>query len=143
MRLPKRTPFVMVLLAIAVLAVACSGTGTGDDNGGNGSDRDTGGSIAPGLSVFLSSGCAACHTIGSVSQAAVAVGPDLSNIGGRADAAYIRESILDPNAVIAAACPAGPCPSGVMPQTVGLFLSKDELDVLVQYLSSLAEALPD
>ena len=86
------------------------------------SDRGNGGSLAPGLSVFLSSGCAACHTIDSVSQAAVAVGPNLSNIGGRADAAYIRESILDPNAVIAAACPAGPCPSGVMPQTVGLFL---------------------
>ncbi len=102
MRLPKRPPLVMVLLAIAVLAVACSGNGTGDDNGGNG------GSLAPGLSVFLSSGCAACHTIDSVSRAAVAVGPNLSNIGGRADAAYIRESILDPYAVIAAACPAGP-----------------------------------
>ena len=137
MRLPKQTPLVIALLAIAVLAAACGGDGDGDDNGGNG------GSLAPGLRVFLSSGCSACHTIDSVSRAAVAVGPNLSNIGGRADAAYIRESILDPNAVIAAACPAGPCPSGVMPQTVGLLLSEDELDVLVQYLTSLAEALPE
>lgn len=138
MRLPKRTPLVIALLAIAVLAAACGGDGdgSGDDNGGNG------GSLAPGLRVFLSNGCSACHTIDSVSRAAVAVGPNLSNIGGRADAAYIRESILDPNAVIAAACPAGPCPSGVMPQTVGLLLTEDELDVLVQYLSSLAEAPP-
>ena len=139
MRLPKRTPLVIALLAIAVLAAACGGNGdgSGDGNGGNG------GSLAPGLRVFLSSGCSACHTIDSVARAAVAVGPNLSNIGGRADAAYIRESIIDPNAVIAAACPAGPCPSGVMPQTVGLFLSKDELDVLVEYLSSLAGALPE
>ncbi len=143
MRLPKQTLLAIPLLAIALLAAACGGNGDSDDNGANGSDRGNGGSLAPGLSVFLSSGCAACHTIDSVSQAAVAVGPNLSNIGGREDAAYIRESILDPNAVIAAACPAGPCPSRVMPQTVGLFLSEDELDVLVQYLSSLAEALPD
>ena len=137
MRLPKQTLLAIPLLAIALLAAACGGNGDSDDNGANG------GSLAPGLGVFLSSGCSACHTIDSVSQAAVAVGPNLSNIGGRADAAYIRESILDPNAVIAAACPAGPCPSGVMPQTVGLLLSEEELDVLVQYLSSLAEALPE
>ncbi len=137
MRLPKQTPLVIALLAIAALAAACGGNGDGDDNGGNG------GSLAPGLSVFLSSGCSACHTIDSVSQAGVAIGPNLSNIGGRADAAYIRESILDPNAVIAAVCPVGPCRSGVMPQTVGLLLSEDELDVLVQYLSSLAETQPE
>ena len=137
MRLPKQTLLAIPLLAIALLAAACGGNGDSDDNEANG------GSLAPGLGVFLSSGCSACHTIDSVSQAAVAVGPNLSNIGGRADAAYIRESILDPNAVIAAACPTGACPSGVMPQTVGLLLSEEELDVLVQYLSSLAEALPE
>ena len=136
MRLPKQTPLVIALLVIAVLAAACGGNGEGDGSGGNG------GSSAPGLRVFLSSGCFACHTIDSVSQAPVAVGPNLTNIGGRADAAYIRESIMDPNAVIAATCPAGPCPPGVMPQTTGLLLSEDELNVLVTYLSSLTEAVP-
>ena len=132
MPLPKQTPFLIALLAIVVLAAACGGNGDSDGNATNGD------SLAPGPALFISSGCSACHTIDSVSKAAVPVGPNLSNIGGRADAAYIRESILDPNAVIAASCPTGPCRSGVMSQAVGLLLSQDELDVLVRYLSSLA-----
>ena len=135
MHLPKQTPLVIALLVIAVLAAACPRDDNGDDNGdGNGN----GDPLPPGLRVFLSSGCASCHTIDSVPQARGEVGPNLSNIGGRADADYIRESILDPNAVIVD----GFAPD-IMPQTFGEFLSEDDLDALVQYLSSLAEALPD
>jgi cytochrome c oxidase subunit 2 len=39
--------------------------------------------LARGLEVFLSSGCGACHTIRGTAAAGV-MGPDLSNVGGRA-----------------------------------------------------------
>ena len=78
--------------------------------------------------------CGTCHAIDGLSTGAV--GPDLTDIGGRADAAYIKESILDPNAVIAAACPSGACPSGVMPPSFGEVLSETEIDALVAFLAA-------
>ena len=48
--------------------------------------------------------CNVCHTIGKVAFGQV--GPDLTNIATRADAAYIRESIMDPQAVIVPRPPA-------------------------------------
>ena len=86
----------------------------------------------PGAELFLGSGCAGCHTIEGLS--AGQLGPDLTQIGGREDAAYIRESILDPDAVIAEVCPDGDCPAGVMFDTFGESLSDAELDTLVAFL---------
>ena len=85
---------------------------------------------------FVSFGCAACHTIDSLPQARGAIGPNLSRIGAKGEA-YIRQSIVDPNAVIAPGCPFGPCQSGIMPQFYGLSLPKDAVDALVAYLVSL------
>ena len=82
-------------------------------------------------------GCSGCHTIDSVPGARGQIGPDLSHIGGRADAAYIRESIIDPNAVIATGCPTFDCRPGVMPPTLGAAMTSEELDALVDYLASL------
>ncbi len=77
--------------------------------------------------------CGTCHAIEGISTGAV--GPDLTQIGSRADAAaYIRQSILEPDAVIAEACPGGACPPGVMPQSFGDLLSDEELDALVDFL---------
>ena len=78
--------------------------------------------------------CGSCHAIDGLSTGAV--GPDLTQIGGRADAAYIRESILDPNAVMAEACPSGACPSGVMPPNFNEVLSETEIDALVAFLAA-------
>ena len=85
---------------------------------------------------FVSFGCAACHTIDSLPQARGNIGPNLSRIGDKGEA-YIRQSIVDPNAVIAPDCPFGPCQSGLMPQFYGLSLPKDAVDALVAYLVSL------
>ena len=85
---------------------------------------------------FVSFGCAACHTIDSLPGARGAIGPNLSRIGAKGEA-YIRQSIVDPNAVIAPDCPFGPCQSGLMPQFYGLSLPKDAVDALVAYLLSL------
>ena len=78
--------------------------------------------------------CGTCHAIDGLSTGAV--GPDLTQIGGRADAAYIRQSIMDPDAAIAEACPGGACPPGVMPQSFGDLLSAEELDALVDFLAA-------
>ncbi len=64
------------------------------------------------------------------------VGPDLDNVAADAQKAgepvadYVRQSIVDPNAVVAA----GYQP-GVMPPNFGDTLSPEELDALVAYLS--------
>ena len=44
--------------------------------------------------------CATCHNDRNFHNAPAFMAPDLSNIGGQTTAAYLRESILDPNAVI-------------------------------------------
>ena len=91
-------------------------------------------STGPTAQELFAGTCGSCHAIDGLS--AGAVGPDLTQIGGRADAAYIRQSILDPSAVMAEACPSGACPPGVMPQTFGALLSAAEIDALVDFLAA-------
>jgi len=74
--------------------------------------------------------CTACHKIGA--QAGGPIGPDLSAIGARRDAAYLRRAILDPNADIAKGFAAG-----LMPATYGEQLYASELEMLVAYLAAL------
>ncbi len=75
--------------------------------------------------------CASCHT---VSGEGGQIGPELTNVYAEKGEDYIRESILNPNAVIAPACPTGPCPSGVMPQNFGETLSDGEINAIINYL---------
>ena len=79
--------------------------------------------------------CSQCHTIGKVAFGKI--GPDLTNIATRADAAYIRESIIDPRAVIVENCPSGPCLPDVMPTLYAQALTEEEIDALVWYLTGL------
>ena len=44
--------------------------------------------------------CASCHRWKGAEMAPMYMAPDLSNIGGQTTAGYIRESIVDPNAVV-------------------------------------------
>ncbi len=106
-----------------------------------------------GKAIYLKEGCIACHTIRGVSTGSV--GPNLSKIGSDAAAIiaspaykqsqgkattpeeYIRESIINPNAYISTNCPAGPCPTGIMPQNLGQLISPTDLNNLVTYLASL------
>ena len=164
MRFRRLAPFI-ILLGTAAIA-ACGGgdpTPTGcfdpvggrlvevpcDDNGGPPTVPTPTSTTAPsdgitppptvsgdGAQVFLASGCTACHTIDSLSGARGAIGPDLTRIGARGDA-FVRESIVDPNAVIAPDCPFGSCQPGLMPQDFEQRLSQEELDALVAYLLTL------
>ena len=80
-------------------------------------------------------GCGLCHTIGNVGFGKI--GPDLTNIATRADAAYVRESIIDPRAVIAENCPSGPCLPDEMSTLYAQTLTEEEIDAVVWYLMGL------
>jgi cytochrome c oxidase subunit 2 len=75
--------------------------------------------------------CATCHTLADAG-AKGQVGPDLDKVLKGKDAAFIKESILDPNKVIAP----GFQPS-VMPPNFGDTLSPQQVDALVKYLSTV------
>lgn len=87
-----------------------------------------------GEAVFASAGCGGCHAFEPAGTDAE-VGPALDDVAARAEAAglapddFIRQSIVDPNAVLAE----GYQP-GVMPTTFESSLSDEQLDALVQYL---------
>jgi cytochrome c oxidase subunit 2 len=88
------------------------------------------GSPEAGKAVFASKGCAGCHTF-APAGASGTVGPNLDDVLKDKDAAFIRQSVVDPNAVIAPGFSAG-----VMPQTYKEQLSPKQLDDLVAFLMS-------
>lgn len=87
-----------------------------------------GDTLSPAVALLITNGCAGCHAIESVPQAQGQVGPALTGIGSRGDA-YVRESIVDPNAVIAEGYA-----SGLMPLDFGTRLSAADIDTLVEFL---------
>ena len=80
--------------------------------------------------VFSAQGCGSCHTF-KAANATGTVGPDLDTALQGKDAAFIRESIDDPNKVIAS----GYQPN-IMPQTFGQTLTPTQIDDLVAFLQS-------
>jgi disulfide bond formation protein DsbB len=95
-----------------------------------------GASTHPGATLLTAKGCVACHDVAGTARL---VGPPLSNVGERLSAAEIRQSIVDPDAVVAPGFPAG-----VMLRNFADQLTPEELDQLVAYLSgevSLGERL--
>ena len=92
-----------------------------------------------GRTTFGNAGCGGCHTFTPAGTDAE-IGPSLDNLAADAEAAgvpleeYIRQSIVDPDAVVAEGYQAG-----VMPTTFGETLSQEELDALVAYLGGEGE----
>ena len=91
---------------------------------------------SPGLAVFQQNGCGGCHTY-KPALAAGKVGPDLDNLKAEAAAAhrgtldaFIKESIVNPNAYVAPGYPAN-----VMPGNFGTQIPAAKLQQLVQYLA--------
>ena len=84
--------------------------------------------VATGESLATSSGCIACHSNNGVDG----VGPTWKGLSASVDEAYIRTSILEPNAAIADGFTAD-----VMPATYADSLSAEDLDALVAYITSL------
>ncbi len=93
-------------------------------------------STHPGAALLTAQACVACHDVIGTARL---VGPPLTNVRDRLSAAEIRQSIVDPNAVIAEGFQAG-----LMLQNFADTLTSEELDQIVGYLSgevSLAERL--
>jgi len=98
----------------------------------------SGGNAAAGQSVFASNGCGSCHTF-QPAGATGTIGPDLDKApaadakadGNMALAAFIKESIVKPDAYIAKGFK-----KGVMPTTFGTSLSKKQLNDLVAFILS-------
>jgi mono/diheme cytochrome c family protein len=88
------------------------------------------GDAAAGRAVFESQGCGSCHTF-APAGATGTVGPNLDEVLAGKDAAFIDESVVDPNAEIASGYSAG-----VMPQNYRDQLSQQQLDDLVAFLQS-------
>ena len=87
-----------------------------------------------GKTVFLANGCSSCHTF-KPAGATGTIGPNLDNLpqyakkAGKPLDAFIRQSIVNPNAYIAPGYSAN-----VMPNTFAT-LPKSQLDALVAFLS--------
>ncbi len=106
------------------------GARCGKRSGGSGGA----GGFAPGstdpMTLFRAAGCVGCHKIGAEGGA---IGPDLTHIGARASATYIRESILDPGAKIAKGFERF---AGIMPKTFGDQMTAAQLEALVRFLAA-------
>jgi cytochrome c551/c552 len=97
-----------------------------------------GGDAAAGKAVFTSNACASCHTF-KPANATGTIGPDLDTApaeSAKADnnmnlSAFIKESIVDPNAYIAKGYS-----KGIMPTNFGSQLSAKQINDLVAFILS-------
>jgi mono/diheme cytochrome c family protein len=104
--------------------------------------EDTGALATAGLAdategeqIYTAAGCGGCHTFTPAGTSGD-IGPNLDELanvaseqGGGDPEAYVEESIVEPDAVIASGFEAG-----VMPANYGETLQPEQVDALVQYL---------
>jgi cytochrome c2 len=79
-------------------------------------------------------GCVTCHNFDKPDKL---IGPSLWDIGSRKDANYIRESILEPDAVVVEGFPAGLMKGTLDGEGFYQKLSLQDLNTIVDYLTSL------
>jgi cytochrome c oxidase subunit 2 len=111
---------------------AAQGGGGGAGGGGGG-----GQAAAPDAKALFTNGkdstgatpCGACHTLSEASTSGT-TGPDLDQVLKGKDAAFIKQSIVQPDAEIAKGFG-----KGIMPPNYGSTLSGAEVDALVKFLS--------
>jgi mono/diheme cytochrome c family protein len=84
----------------------------------------------PGAQVFANNGCSGCHTLAAANSGGT-TGPNLDKVLPGQTAAMITQSIVTPNAKIAAGYPAN-----VMPQNFEQLIPAPQLKLLVSYLLS-------
>lgn len=98
----------------------------------------SGGNVAAGKTVFASSGCSSCHTFTPAGSNGT-IGPNLdtapatdAKAANMPLAAFIKQSIVDPNAYIAK----GFTKPSAMPPDFGTKLSSSQIDDLVAFILS-------
>jgi cytochrome c oxidase subunit 2 len=87
---------------------------------------------AAGKAVFAANGCGSCHKLADAGSNG-GVGPDLAALKGK-DEAFIRESIVKPDADVTKGFSAG-----IMPPNFGDTISPADLDALVKYLHEVTQ----
>jgi cytochrome c oxidase subunit 2 len=100
--------------------------------GGEAAAVDAKALFAQGQAQTGATACGGCHKLADAGTAG-GVGPDLDTALKGKDEAFIRQSILQPDAEIAPGFN-----KGIMPSTYGKLLSKPEVDALVKYLEEVA-----
>jgi cytochrome c oxidase subunit 2 len=119
-----------------VTKMTTRGTGGGAPGGGAGGGApqkvDAKALFSQGDSQSGASACGACHKLADAGTAG-GVGPDLDQVLKGKDPAFIKQSIEDPNAVIAKGF--GP---NIMPANYKDLLTGDQIDALVAYLEEVA-----
>jgi cytochrome c oxidase subunit 2 len=103
----------------------------GGGGGGGGAAVDAKALFTSGDADTGATACATCHTLADAG-AKGQVGPDLDKVLKGKDAAFIKESILDPDKEIAPGFQ-----PGIMPPNFGDTLSAEQVDALVKYLSEV------
>jgi len=132
-------PAIMIVL-ISLVAAACGGGGAGDGDGG----AEAVGDPANGEELFMMNtigannapGCITCH---SLEEGVTQVGPSMAGMGEEAEeegeaeglsaAEFIRQSIVDPNAVVTEGFSAG-----IMYQNYEQDLTEQQINDLVAFL---------
>lgn len=120
--------------------LAKAGGGPPPTAGGGGSQAGepgaAGTNTGDGKAVFTANGCGGCHQLADAGSSGT-TGPSLDDLSqsietngkGKSPEEYIRESIENPNAVVAEGFA-----EGTMPQNFGDTLTDEQIDALVQYL---------
>ena len=107
---------------------------TSTPSGSNGGSSGGGGDATAGKAVWVAQGCGSCHTLAAAGSSGN-VGPDLDtalagDAGSTPLADFVRESIVDPDKVIASGFTAG-----LMPTDFGTKLSSADIDNLVALIT--------
>lgn len=79
--------------------------------------------------VIAKYGCGGCHKIAGQTGE---MGPDLTKIGATKNKEYLRQAVIDPDAVVAKGFTAG-----MMPKTYGEQMKAKDLEMLVNYMAGL------
>ena len=91
---------------------------------------------ADGAALFDEQGCAGCHVLAAAGSTGT-IGPDLDAELQGEDAAFIEESIVDPEKEIVEGFP-----GGTMPDNFGETLSPEQIEALVAYIAESVGAKP-
>lgn len=97
--------------------------------GSTGLSEKASGDAVAGKAIYAKSGCVGCHRIGTEGSD---LGPDLSDIGRRRGLAFLRESIIKPDAFVPNTYRAVRLEMKSGPAVSGIRLNEDDLSVQVR-----------
>ena len=125
----RKLKFVLLFVLVAGIAVSLAACGGGDSGSSGGPNAAAGEKLFNESLIGTQAGCKTCH---SLEPDVVMVGPSLAGIASRADEAYIRKSIQEPDADVVDGFTAG-----TMPAALAGELSEQQLNDIVAFLLTL------